>query len=232
MAAIAQDKAPEDPVARRFGIRETAALCAVAVLLVSALLTSGYALWTEIVASRAETLASDAIAPGSSASSELAPLAQVEALCLFACQPRVLDAAATVRLAAAAALPGDQRGALLARAGKDLGKARAAEPFNGPVAIREAYAASLAPGARPAAVLEVLERSYAVQPYSKSGGFWRVSGVVRNWDIASPNLKSEALREALWLPVTGAYDRKAITDLFESADLGLQLHLARSLPPI
>ena len=232
MAAIAQDEAPGGPVARRFSGREAAALSALAVLLVSSLLTSGYALWAEVVAARAETLASDAIASGGSASADLAPLAQIEAFCLFACQPRVLDAAATVRLAAAAALPADQRGPLLARAVKDLDKARAAEPLNGPVAIRRAYAASLAPGARPAAVLDLLERSYAVQPYSKSGGFWRVGGVVRNWDIASPNLKSEALREALWLPVTGAYDRETITDLFESVGLGLQLHLARSLPPI
>ncbi len=232
MAAIAQDEVQDERVLRRFSVRDAAALCTLALLLVSALLISSYALWTEVVASRAEALASDAIAPGSSASSDLAPLAQVEALCAFTCQPRVLDAAATVRLAAAAELPADQRGPLLARAVKDLDKARVTEPLNGPVAIREAYAASLTPGIGPATVLELLEHSYAIQPYSKSGGFWRVGGVVRNWDIASPNLKSDALREALWLPITSAYDQKAITDLFETAGLGLQLHLAQSLPPV
>jgi len=232
MAAIEQGEAADTRVGRRFGVREALAVCALVVLIISALMISGDALWTEIVASRAEALASDAILPGGSASADLEPLAQVEAVCLLACQPRVLDAAATVRLAAAAALPGDQRGPLLARAKRDLARARAAEPFNGPVAIRQAYALSLTQGAKPGDVLALIEQSYSVQPYSKSGGLWRVGGVARNWAIASPNLKSEALREALWLPVTSACDQKTITDLFESVGLGLQLHLARSLPPV
>ncbi len=232
MAAMAQDKAADDAAAPRFGAAAAAATCALVVLVVGGAANAGFALWTEVVAARAEALASDAVLPGRSASIDLEPLTEVEAACLVSCPPRVLDAAATVRLAAAAALPVDQRGPLLARAGRDLGAASAAEPLNGPVAIRQAYAASLAPRAGRADVLGLIERSYAVQPYSKSGGLWRVEGVARNWDIASPNLKSEALREALWLPETGVSDRKSITDLFESAGLGLQLHLARSLPPV
>ncbi len=231
MAAIAQGEAPDAPVPRRSKVGETAVVCVVAVVLLGALALSGFALWTEIVVSKAETLAADAIASGDSASSELEPLAHVEALCLIPCQPRVLDAAATVRLAAAAALPSDRRGPLLLRARRDLARAGAAEPLNGPVAIREAYAASLAQGTSQSDVLGLVERSYRVQPYSRTSGFWRVSGVVRHWNRAPPELKSEALREALWLPATGAYDRNNITDLFESAGLGLQLQLARSLPP-
>jgi hypothetical protein len=232
MTAILQNDALDDLPVRRFTVREVAALCALAVLLVSAMAIGGYALWTEIVAAQAETLATDVVEGGTPAAAALQPLAQVESLCLFKCQPRVFDAAAAIRLAAAAALPADERQTLLARATHDLDRAQAAEPFNGSVAIHQAYAASLTPGAPIAAVLQKIERSYSVQAYSKSGGLWRITGVVHNWALASPNLKSDALREALWLPATSDAQKKVVTDLFESSGLGLQLQLARSLPPI
>lgn len=208
----------------------TATFWVLAAFLASGAITGIYALGSEILAAQAEALATDATTPVGTRAADLNALAQVEGFCVFRCQPRILVAGSAVRLAAAAALPAGQRAPLLARSRRDLDQARAAEPLNGAVLIQQAYAAALVDHPAPADVLALIERSYTVQPFSKTGGLWRIGAVTRNWDVASPPLKREALREAVWLPAAGVSET-AVANRFESAGLTLQLDLARSLPP-
>lgn len=229
MRAMARADATDDRSRRRFSVREAASVGVLVFFLVATLMISGYALWGEVVVAQVEALATDATGPHGAPQADLEALASLEGLCPIACEPRVLDAASAVRLAVAARLPADQRAPLLAHATADLDRAAAAEPLNGAVAIHQAYASALAPAPETARILGQLEHSYAVQPYSKAGGFWRIGVVARNWSEASPKLKRLALNEALWLPIAGV-PAGAVTDLFEQAGLGLQLDLARRIP--
>ena len=230
MTSIAHGEPMGEARRRRFGIAEAAGVAALVFFLAAAGAVSGYALWDEVVAAQVEALATDAVGPHGAPSSDTAALPALENACPIACEPRILDAAAAVRLAAAATEPAGRRGPLLARARADLDRAAAAEPLNGSVAIHHAYAISLTASASPAEVLGAVERSYAVQAFSKTGGLWRIGVVVRNWGDAAPNLKRRVLNEALWLPATGV-PAEVLDDLFEKAGLGLQLDLARRIPP-
>lgn len=231
MTTIVHSETAGEARGRPFRMQEAAGVCALGVLLAVAGALSVYALWDEIVVAQVETLATDATGPRGAPLSDAAALPALEGACPIACEPRILDAAAAVRLAAAAAQPADRRRLLLTRASADLARAAAAEPLNGSVAIHRAYALSLTASATAAEVLEAVKRSYEVQPFSKAGGLWRVGIIVHNWGDAGPDLKRLALNEALWLPATGV-PADVLSDVFDKAGLGLQLELARRIPPV
>lgn len=158
-----------------------------------------------------------------------------EALCGLFCPVRAKLAGAAIRTnLAVLADPSAPKAVLLKDAAMLLDQAALREPDNGDVWVQRAFIDIARDGVAGQDSRYAISRSYALQPFNRHAGLWRVRVGGDNWSKLDPAMRRATLDEARWLWIVRPAWRPDIERAFTSpaADMAFQIRLASPNPAV